>query len=270
MTSTYKSIHSLKNRYLFNLIGLSLLLFSCGSDPKSTNEEQLRISNTESPLNQTDTAKVNGIQGNLSFSQITTDPNSVVLTGLKQHRLVTVYKVRAEKDNGSSYYKKRYDDDYGSDRITHFMPGFDLLFGYNLLAIAHYDLTTEKLNSLFDKPVLIKSLYYPSFEQDSIEKKPINRNNYMVSVYDEDTNRDTLINRLDLRRFYSFNVSGQERIQLVPPNYSVERSQYDSQNDVMYIYARLDANQNGKIDKKEPLHIFWINLKQPDKAKRLY
>ena len=92
----------------------------------------------------------------------------------------------------------------------------------------------------------------------------------MVSVYDEDTNRDTLINRLDLRRFYSFNVSGQERIQLVPPNYSVERSQYDSQNDVMYIYARLDANQNGKIDKKEPLHIFWINLIQPDKAKRLY
>jgi hypothetical protein len=238
-------------------ICLSFLLFSCGSDPKTTNEEQLRITNSDSPLNQTDTAKVNGIQGNLSFSQITTDPNSVVLTGLKQHRLVTVYKVRTEEDNGSSYYKKRYDDDYyGSDRVTHFMPGFDLLFGYNLLAIAHYDLTTEKLNSLFDKPVLIKSLYYPSFEQDSIDKKPINRNNYMVSVYDE--------------RFYSFNVSGQERIQLVPPNYSVERSQYDSQNDVMYIYARLDTNQNGKIDKKEPLHIFWINLKQPDKAKRLY
>ena len=128
-------------------------------------------------------------------------------------------------------------------RPCYTLHAFDLLFGYNLLAIAHYDLNTEKLNSLFDKPVLIKSLYYPSFEQDSIDKKPINRNNYMVSVYDQDTNRDTLINRLDLRRFYSFNVSGQERIQLVPPNYSVERSQYDSQNDVMYIYARLDTNQ---------------------------
>ncbi len=260
----------LKSYNLFVFICLTLLFFSCGSKPKSTNEEQLRISIADSASNQTDTAKVNGIQGNLSFSQITTDPNSVVLTGLKQHRLVTVYKVRTVKEKGNSYSRSMYEEDYESDRVTHYMPGFDLLYGYNLLAIAHYDLTTEKLNSLFDKPVLIKSLYYPSFEQDSIEKKPVNRNNYMVSVYDEDTNRDTLINRLDLRRFYSFNVSGRERIQLVPSNYSVERSQYDSQNDVMYIYARLDANQNGKIDKKEPQHIFWINLKQPDKAKRLY
>jgi hypothetical protein len=270
MTSTYKGFYSLKNLHTLILICLFLVLFSCGSDPKTANEEQLRITTTDSPLNQTDTSNVNGIQGNLSFNQITTDPNAVVLTGMKQHRLVTVYKVRPEANSDGSFMKRKYDDDYGSDRVTHYMPGFDLLFGYNLLAIAHYDLTTEKLNFLFDKPVLIKSLYYPSFEQDSIEKKPVNRNHYMVSVYDEDTNRDTLINRLDLRRFYSFNVAGEERVQLVPPNYSVERSQYDSQNDVMYIYARLDANQNGKIDKKEPQHIFWINLRQPDKAKRMY
>jgi hypothetical protein len=118
--------------------------------------------------------------------------------------------------------------------------------------------------------VLIKSLYYPSYVQDSLNKKPITRNFYLVSVYDADTNADTLINRNDLRRLYCFNSDGDKRIQMIPANYSVIRSQYDPMNDVVYIFARQDANSNGKIDKNEPLHIFWVALKQPTEAKRLY
>ncbi|HEV8512150.1 MAG TPA: hypothetical protein VGQ59_02675 [Cyclobacteriaceae bacterium] len=150
------------------------------------------------------------------------------------------------------------------------MPGIDLIYGYNLLNIAHYNLTTEKLNFLFDHPVLVKSLYYPSFVQDSINKKPVSRNYYLVSVYDADTNADTLINKKDLRRLYYYNINCNEKIQLIPPAYSVVRSKYDPMNDVVYIFARQDENNNGKIEKEEPLHIFWFSLKQPAEAKRLY
>ena len=104
----------------------------------------------------------------------------------------------------------------------------------------------------------------------SLYKKPINRNYYLVSVYDADTNRDTLINRFDLRRFYYFDASATEKIQLLPPDYSAIRSQYDPKNDVMYIFARHDENHDGKTGYKEPLHIFWVDLKAPRVAKRMY
>jgi hypothetical protein len=99
---------------------------------------------------------------------------------------------------------------------------------------------------------------------------PINRNYYLVSVYDEDCNKDGFINRFDLRRFYYVDGVNQVKIQLIPPDYSVTRSQYDFQNDVMYIFAGHDENKNNKWEVKEPIHIFWIDLKNPAVAKRLY
>lgn len=254
---------------------LLLLLSSCFPKKDSTNkEEQIRLQQESPDTTQTDTVLMNAIRGNLSFTQIPNSPNRVVLTGLAQHRLVTIYK---KLKSGA---KKNRTDEYGSyysyepeqsEYEHHFMPGIDLIYGYNLLNVAHYDLSTDQLNYLFQQPVLIKSLYYPSFEQDSLHKKPINRDYYLASVFDEDTNGDTLINKTDLRRFYYFNASCTEKIQLIPPDYSVARSQYDSMNDVMYIFARRDTDHDGKTDiQKEPMHIFWISLKNPAKAKRLY
>jgi hypothetical protein len=257
-------LRSIYSFYVFAFVA------ACSSQPKETKEEHIRLTDKKEVV--ADSALSNAIQGNLTFQQIQSRPHQVELTGLAAHRLVTIYKSAKPTNLARSYdysYGKRYDYDE-SDRAQHYMPGLDIVYGYNLINIAHYDLTTEKLNYLFNNPVLIKSLYYPSFVQDSLNKKPITRDYYLVSVYEEDTNRDTLITKNDLRRFYHFNASASQKVQLVPNNYSVVRSQYDSMNDVIYIFARQDSNQNGKIDKEEPLHIFWMSLKQPAEAKRLY
>lgn len=248
-----------------------LMLSACSSDKDETKEEQISIDPDATGLADSSLYN-NSIQGNLSLSQISSTPHRVVLTGLQEHRLVTVYKLRKTPASGEYYGLSRRDyyELEESELQEHFMPGIDLIHGYNLLNIAHYDLTAEKLNFLFDHPVLVKSLYYPSFVQDSLYKKPINRNYYLVSAYDGDTNGDTLINKSDLRRFYYFNAACVEKIQLVPVDYSVVRSQYDPPNDLMYIFARYDANKNGAEDKQEPVHVFWISLKQPAQAKRLY
>jgi len=260
---------------LLSLFVLVLLAAQgCSTRKREAKEEQIRI---ESPADaKPDSNLVNSIKGNMALGQIPTTPQEVLLTGLDEHRLVTIYKNRravAKKytgDDDDFYGKRSYDYDYESDREEHYMPGLDLLYGYNLLNIAHYDLKTEQLNLLFDQPVLIKSLYYPSFIQDSLYKKPITRNYYLVSVYDADTNLDTLINRKDLRRFYYFDAGAAEKIQLLPADYSAVRSQYDPKNDVMYIFARQDADHDGTAKSKEPLHIFWVSLKTPRVAKRLY
>jgi hypothetical protein len=263
-----------KVKSLFHITNLAIvcIIISGCSSKREPKEEQIRVDiSSDSLLN--DTTFFNSVKGNLSLSQIPSEPNTVVLTGMPQHRLVTVYKSkitppRAKYDE-YGYSRDNYESGE-SERYRHFMPGIDLIYGYNLLNIAHYDLTTEKLNFLFDHPVLVKSLYYPSFVQDSIDKKPVNRDYYLVSVYDADTNTDTLINKHDLRRFYYFNATASEKIQLLPPDYSVVRSQYDWKNDLMYVFANHDANKNGIVDKKEPLHIFWFSLKSPATAKRLY
>jgi hypothetical protein len=248
---------------------ISLVTFSACSSRKESNDEQIRVesSNDEEP----DTTISNSIRGNLSLSQISTYPNKVVLTGMPQHRLITVYKTRIEEKRSTPLLRKYYEDnDSESEFEEHFMPGIDLIYGYNLLNVAHYDMKTENLNFLFQHPVLIKSLYYPSFVQDSINKKPINRDYYLISVYEEDTNRDTLINKTDLRRFYYFNSTSSEKIRLIPEDYSVVRSQYDAGNDAMYLFARQDTNHDGMTGTNEPLHVFWFSMKVPDKAKRLY
>lgn len=241
-----------------------MLASSCwsGNDAK---EEQIRLE-TSAP-GAADTS--NSISGTSSAAKIATQPRNVVLTGLQQHRLVTIYK--EDKATGNAYAYNAYDDDeYSSEREQLFMPGIDLIHGHYLLNVAHYDMATEKLDLMFDHPVLVKSIYYPSFIQDSLYKKPVNRDYYLISVYDSDTNMDTLINKRDLRRFYHFSASSTEKTQLIPADYSVERSQYDPRNDAMFVFARHDSDHNGVADKKEPLHIFWLSLKTPAKAKRLY
>jgi hypothetical protein len=245
-------------------------LFSCNKG-SNQGEEQIAISSSSNSLTTPDSS-LNSVSGNVTMKQISTFPNKVIMTGLADHRLVSIYKSTAitSSENTSSRSYSYDIDEEGDESSEHFMPGIDILFGYNLLNIAHYDLKSEKGNYLFNHPVLIKTLYYPSFNQDSLNKEPINRDYYLLSAYDEDTNNDSLINKKDLRRFYHFDAGCNIRKQLIPADYSVLRSQYDSKNDYMYIFARLDENKNGTQDKSEPVHVFWFSLKTPETAKLLY
>lgn len=219
---------------------------------------------------------INSIQGNLTLSKILSKPNNVISTGFPEHRLVTIYKTNSlnstdDINASSSRYTTEYDEDGNQNEVAeHYVPGIQILYGYNLLNIAHYDFKTEKLNYFFNKPALIKTVYFPSFTQDSINKIPVIRDYFLVSVYDEDTNKDEFINRKDLRKFYYYPLDCNTRIKLLPANYSAIRSQYDSQNDVLYLFAKHDINKNGMTEKKEPLNVFWIDLKNPIHAKQLY
>jgi hypothetical protein len=266
----------MKNKILIGLIISAVLvgilyLFNRSSKEDKQGEEQISVSATsESEISESGDTLLNSVTGNVTMKQMATFPNRVILTGLTDQRLVSIYKSKPLTDN-NALSKFSYDNEESEDEANiHFMPGIDILFGYNLLNIAHYDLKSEKVNYLFSHPVLVKTLYYPSLHQDSLDNKPINRNFYLVSVYDEDSNKDSLINKKDLRRFYHFDSKTTLRTQIIPRDYSAIRSQYDSKNDIMYVFASHDENKNGTQDKAEPIHIFWFSLKTPDKAKLLY
>lgn len=205
----------------------------------------------------------------LDSSLMDTRPREVLLTSMQAHRLTPIYKVNYNKKTkepftgSNSFHYTWYDHAEGNNWNSHIMPGFEAMYGYNLMNVAHYNHETEKGRNFFDNPVLIKTLYYPSFETDTLDFQPVQRKHYLVSVYDEDSNKDGFINTKDLRRFYSFDINVENKRAIVPPNYSVISSQYDPANDYMYVYAVKDANRNGQIENFEPTEIFWVFLQDP-------
>ena len=210
--------------------------------------------------------------------KLETRPSNVLLTGNPQHRLTTIYRVNYDKRKktpfiGSNYFHVNYQNvgsTDGNEWHYNFMPGIEAVTGYNMVNISHYNVLTGEQRNFFEKPVLIKTLYYPTFSKDTLNFKPILRNYYLVSVYDEDTNGDHFINVKDLRRFYLFDSEGTMNKPLVPKNYSVYKSEYDPANDFMYVFAQVDENSNGQPDDGEVTHIFWIDLKDPNKTGRQY
>lgn len=201
-----------------------------------------------------------------------TKPRNVLLTHNANHRLTPIYKVNYHKKSkkpftGSNRFHTNYSDYEGRDNNNwnnNFMPGFEAVYGYNFVNVSHYNKEAKTENQFFEKPVLIKTLYYPAFTKDTLNGLAISRKFYMVSVYDEDTNKDGFVNVKDLRRFYHFDINATNPFALIPKNYSVMSSEYDQENDFMYVFASLDENENGQMEYEEATHIFWIDLKNPE------
>jgi len=218
---------------------------------------------------------------NIDSLKINTRPSSVLLTGIPNIRLTTIYKVNVNKRDNTSfigsnrfyYLYEEYEVDEENDSNNwnnNLIPGLEACYGYNMVNISHYSIQENKQKNLFEKPVLVKTLYYPTFSKDTLNNNPVSRNYLMVSVYNEDTNKDGFINLKDLRRFFLFNINGEKQMALIPENYSVIKSEYDPDNDFMYVFAKLDANNNGQQEEDEPIHIYWIDLKDPSKTGRQY
>lgn len=247
------------------IIGIALIVISSCSRKKHY-EKGFSVSP------ETETTEEKGINGIAQDSiSIMTRPSSVLMTGYTDYRLTTIYKLNYDKKDdyyytgSNSFYRNYSDLGHNDDNNWHynFMPGLQAVYGFNLVNVSLKHVKTQKQKSLFEKPVLIKTLYIPSFSNDTLFGKPVKRNYYMISAYDEDTNEDGFINAKDLRQFYVFNIDGADKENLIPKDYSVVSSEYDCANDYMYVFAQLDENKNGQRDDTEQVHIFWIDLKNP-------
>jgi hypothetical protein len=257
-------------KYSFCLIVVySFILLSC-SEKAHKKDQSISLSEIDSTYS-VDTAT--GLSSSNSFSQVNTTPNSIILTGLNNVRLFSVYKIPGGLDKnilydeGTSYFKEEYGEN--EHEYKYFMPGIDIVHGYNLVNIGHYRVDSGTLSYFFETPVLIKTLYFPGVKKDSVGKQEANRNFFLVSVYNSDTNKDSLITNKDLRRFFFIDALNKNKISLLPENYSAIRSSYDYRNDIMFIHARHDQNKNGIPEASEPVSIFRLDLKNPVTLKKI-
>lgn len=258
----------MKNLLLF--IACGLYLSSCSDE--SFEKKGFQVSEISEDENG---QKIVGL--NIDSLKLETRPRKVLLTKNPQHRVIPIYKVNYDKKTnkpftGSNAYHTKWHEynSEGNNWNNNFMPGFEAIYGYNFVNISHYNDSTKTENKLFDKAVLIKTFYFPAFTNDTLNFEPVNRDYYMVSVYDEDSNKDGYINVKDLRKFYHFDIEGKNKTNLIPDNYSVMSSEYDSANDYMYVFAKEDKNGNGQMEQDEPSDVFWIDLKNPKNFGLLY
>ncbi len=208
----------------------------------------------------------------------TVKSKGMLLTADASIRISPLYKLNYNKKDkvyftGSNGFYFNYSYDNEQEKGNHWdnlIPGFTALYGYNLVNIFHYNHTENKGKNLFDKPVLIKTCYYPSTANDTLNFQPIHRKFYMISAYDEDTNKDKFINTNDLRRFYFFDQNGNNKSLIVPKNYSVIGADFDPYNDYLYINAIFDVNNDGKVSDEEPISVFYLNLKEPSQKGLIY
>lgn len=229
-------------------------------------------------LKQTEEAQLEpGVNGNESNAKLITRPSNVLMTAYPQYRLTTVYKLNHRKDKSTYIGSNRFYNTYldRNERKTnnwhgHFLPGLEAVTGYNMLNVAHFNFETQESKHLFEKPVLIRTLYYPSFETDTLNNDTVKRNYILTSVHDEDTNNDSLVNYKDLRHFYYFDMDGEDQTLLIPRDYSVVSSEYDAANDMLLVFAQKDDNANGSRDENEDFFIFWIDLNDPKHSGQLY
>ncbi len=271
------SIMKRSNYFFPLLILLSFVLMSGGSVTSCSSNESKKVSQVELSPNVMDEDE---IEWEKKYGKLPNRPNTVLQTSHNNHRLVTVYKEKYTKDGkrtyiSGNYYHTKYRYGFEQQDSTnrwhgHYMPGIEAVYGFNMFNVSHYNIETKSQSNLFAKPVLIKTLYYPAEEQDTLNGTPIKRDFYLVSVYDEDTNNDTIINYQDLRRLYAFDLEGKNQTLLIPKNYSVIKSEYEHQNDVVYIFARRDHNKNGKVERTEPVEVFLIDLKNPVMGDKVY
>lgn len=225
-------------------------------------------------------AQGNMVEGLLKDSLLfATEIDKVLATEQAHCRLVPIFRTR--KDSyGNSYsgtvnYYERYAEEgirfqSGNSWHDNLIAGFKTIYGSEMVNVSLLNLQTKQKKYLFEKPVLIENIYYPAPIRDTLNHKPISRDYYMISCYDEDTDRNGYVNRGDLRRFYLFNTEGDRVKALIPKEYSVVGSDYDGVNDILNVYARLDSNKDGNVDANEPKHIFCIDLKKPENTVLLY
>jgi len=253
------------------IAGLLCTLFACSEE--KTYEKGFSVRQLSGD---DDEEKIDGVPPDSLVMQ--TRPGNVLITGIPNYRLTTVYKVNVNERTKTTYIGSiHYHSDYSgienyfeSNWNYNFIPGMEAAYGYNLVNIGYYDITTDERKTFFEDPVLIKTLYYPAFSKDTLKGEPVNRDYFLVSAYNEDTNEDGWINMNDLRRFYLFDKNAVQQKVLVPENYSVIKSEYDPANDYMYVFAKWDEDQNGKPDDPEPIHVFWIDLANPMQTGRVY
>lgn len=150
-------------KYLQTVFALALVYFMTSCSNGKLEEKGFQVSSTS---DNPEKERLNGLSSD--SLKIDTRPSSVLLTGVPNVRLTTIYKVNLNKKDNSTfvgsdsfYYRYEESEAYkGNNWNNNLMPGLKAVYGYNMVNISHYNIKENKQKNFFEKPVLIRTVYY--------------------------------------------------------------------------------------------------------------
>ncbi|MBS4040430.1 MAG: hypothetical protein KGZ81_07505 [Flavobacteriales bacterium] len=117
-------------------------------------------------------------------------------------------------------------------------------------------ITQDTLVPLLPEKKMITSI---TFLRKHFEKtqKPF----LLMALYDQDTNKDQLINTNDIKAMYLSEIDGEKLTKISPDQ--MEWIDWNYQESLQRIYFRCvaDTDQNGKFEKSDKVHYFYVDLK---------
>ena len=95
-----------------------------------------------------------------------TRPGGVLLTGIPNVRVTSIFKVNYKKDKkttfigSNNFITKEENYEYNPNNTNiwnnHILPGFEAVYGYNFVNISHYDMKENKQKLFFKNLYLLK------------------------------------------------------------------------------------------------------------------
>jgi len=86
----------------------------------------------------------------------------------------------------------------------------------------------------------------------------------VYEIFDQDTNMDGRINSGDIKALYLSNNDGSNLIKLTPNLQELVNWKLIKMNTHLYFKTLEDTDSNGKFDKEDDIHYFYINFNQPE------
>lgn len=125
----------------------------------------------------------------------------------------------------------------------------------NLFNIKFQHITSDTLTVLTDLNIRINSF---SFLRELYENT--GKQFLLYQVYDYDSNKDSIIDQADIRSLYLSRINGKDFRKITSPNQEMIDWKLIPILNRLYFRSIEDTNKNGKFEKDDKLHYFYIDF----------
>lgn len=206
------------------------------------------------------------VETELTLDSIMSDTTKILVAGLPiqfNHIDILMHPIGFCSLYDYDYYEKKVSSrggKYIGDRISIAQWNDSNTFSGNLTNLIFEEPNTEKpQRKLTDKVLNITTIkYLRTFA------KKISRHYILYNLQDKDTNRDGVLDNKDIETLYLSNLDGTDFRKITPENQNLNAIQLEPWYNRLYFITIEDSNKDGKFDRRDKYHYFYVNFTNPD------
>ncbi len=231
-------------RTIINILGISLILLSCGKRPPKIDYENQQSNDSLKMENLiSDTTKTLVAELPILFDSIEFLIHPIGLINLNDRSSKGM--IRSGSISGSSF---SHSDFYISSSSENYFSG-------NMTNLVFENIISKEQRLLTDRVINIKTFRY----LNEIYNK-VNRQYLLYTIIDRDSNHDKELNYYDLESLYISNIDGSDFKKLTQNQHDYTIGKLIIK-ELKYYYKTIeDVNRDGLFDKQDKIHYYYIDF----------